>query len=248
MSLQQTLAVVLQVKDHGDSDKIVTLYSLERGKIAAIAKGAKRSKKRFVNKLELFSLLNIHYALSRQSSLMRLDQAEKLAPYPSLYEQYDQYIAASLICELILFWTREHDSDEELFRLLIWALEGLALGGQPARSVIFFHVKMLDILGFRPHLTGCVSCGKLSKNSATYRFSPFRNGLICSRCEQEAAGSLLPVSIQTVQLLRRVQELEQDKLERLQFSQAATNEAIALLKKYDSYLLQRELQSWNFLK
>ena len=44
MSLQQSLAIVLQVRDHGDSDKIVTLYTLEHGKIVLIAKGAKRSK------------------------------------------------------------------------------------------------------------------------------------------------------------------------------------------------------------
>jgi hypothetical protein len=48
-------------------------------------------------------------------------------------------------------------------------------------------------------------------------------------------------------LLRRAQDLEQGKLERLHFSSAATREAIALLRRYDSHLLQREVQSWNFL-
>ncbi|MCX5876009.1 MAG: DNA repair protein RecO [Deltaproteobacteria bacterium] len=248
MSLQQSLAIVLQVKDHGDSDKIVTVYTLEHGKIVLIAKGAKRSKKRFVNKLELFSLLAIHFAPSRHSSLMRLDQADLLDSFPRLRENYELYIAASLLCELILHWTREHDSDEGLFRLLAWALEGLSVSGVAVnRTIIFFHVKMLDILGYRPDLTGCLDCRALGAPGGLYRFSPLRNGLVCSRCEPQATGNSQPLSIQTIQLLRRVQDMEQGKLERLHFSLAATREAIALLKRYDNHLLQREVQSWSFL-
>lgn len=248
MLLQQSLAIVLQVKDHGDSDKIVTLYTQEHGKIVLIAKGAKRSKKRFVNKLELFSLLTIDFVPSRHSSLMRLDQAELVAPFPRLRENYGLYIGASLLCELVLHWTREHDSDEELFRLLRWALEGLAVaGGGVNRTIIFFHVKMLDILGYRPDLTGCLDCHALGATGVVYRFSPLRNGLVCSRCEPHATANSQPLSIQTIQLLRRVQDMEQGKLERLQFSPASTREAIALLKRYDNHLLQREVQSWGFL-
>jgi DNA repair protein RecO (recombination protein O) len=242
MSLRQDLAIVLQVKDHGDSDKIVTLYTLEHGKVVIIAKGAKRSKKRFVNKLELFSLLAIHFAPSRHSSLMRLDQAELEAPFPRLRENYELYIAASLLCELVLHWTREHDSEERLFRLLVWALGGLSTAGGVNRTVIFFHLRMLDILGYRLDLTGC-----LGVPGILYRFSPLRNGLVCSRCGPQAAINSQPLSIQTIQLLRRAQDMEQGKLERLHFSLAATREAIALLKRYDNHLLQREVQSWSFL-
>jgi len=249
MSLQQSLAIVLQVKDHGDSDKIVTLYTLDYGKIVLIAKGAKRSKKRFVNKLELFSLLAIHFAPSRHSSLMRLDQADLLSPFPSLRESYELYIAASLLCELVLHWTREHDSDEELFRVFVWALEGLSMAGAGVnRTIIFFHVKMLDILGYRPDLAGCLDCRGLGAPGILYRFSPLRNGLVCSRCDPHAHGvGSQPLSLQTIQLLRRVQDMERGKLERLHFSPAATREALALLKRYDNHLLQREVQSWNFL-
>ena len=248
MSLQQSLAIVLQVKDHGDSDKIVTVYTLEHGKVVLIAKGAKRSKKRFVNKLELFSLLAIHFAPSRHSSLMRLDQADLLNPFPRLRENYELYIAASLLCELVLHWTREQDSDEELFGLLVWALEGLCTAvGAVKRTIIFFHLKMLGILGYRPDLAGCLNCRTLGAPGVLYRFSPLRNGLVCSRCEPQATANSQLLSIQTIQLLRRVQDMEQGKLERLHFSLASTQEAIALLKRYDNHLLQREVQSWSFL-
>lgn len=248
MTLHSDLAVVLQVRDHGDSDKIVTLFSRADGKLAMIAKGAKRSRKRFVNKLEPFTLLDIQYAPGRTSTLMRLDQAELLAPYPLLRENYPSYVAASLLCELVLNWTREQDGDEELFHLLVWALEGLNRKGQPGRTVIFFHLNMLTILGYRPFLDGCLDCGGLAAANGPYRFSPLRNGLVCSRCEPAFSAGSLPVSIQTVQLLRKVQELGRDKLERLCFPQTALAESLALLNGYDSHLLQRELHSWKFLQ
>ncbi len=243
----QNLAVVLQVRDHGESDKIVTLYTRGLGKLASIAKGAKRSKKRFVNKLEPFSLLNVQLATSRSSSLMRLDEAELLAPYPALRQEYPQYLAATLLCELVLHWTREHDSDAELFDLLTWALSGLASGGEGRRTIAFFHIKLLEILGYRPSFDGCLDCGMLSAQKAPYRFSPLRNGLVCNSCEPAFSANSLPISMQTVQLLRKAQDLAQDKLERLRFSKGALLETLALLRRYDSHLLQRELQSWNFL-
>ena len=119
--------------------------------------------------------------------------------------------------------------------------------GAVNRTIIFFHVKMLGILGYRPDLTGCLDCRLLRASGVLYRFSPLRNGLVCSRCEPKATVNSQPLSIQTIQLLRRVQDMEQGKLERLHFSLAATREAIALLKRHDNHLLQREVQSWNFL-
>ena len=61
MTVKNMTAIVLKVNDLGESDKIVTFYSKQAGKIAGIAKGAKRSKKRFSNKLEMFSLLEVQY-------------------------------------------------------------------------------------------------------------------------------------------------------------------------------------------
>ena len=113
MVTKQTFAVVLNVADHGESDKIVTIYCPDHGKLTGIAKGAKRSKKRFVNKLELFSLLNITYSNTR-GALARIDQAELLDSFQSLRKNYHKYSAAILLCELMLCWTKENDGDPEI--------------------------------------------------------------------------------------------------------------------------------------
>ena len=74
MSLKQSSGVIINVRDFGESDKIITLYCPTAGKLTCIAKGAKRSQKRFVNKLELFSLLTFHY--NDRYALPIMEQAE----------------------------------------------------------------------------------------------------------------------------------------------------------------------------
>ena len=249
MATKQTFAIVLNVADHGESDKIVTIYCPEHGKLTGIAKGAKRSKKRFVNKLEIFSLLDIQYADNCRTSLIRIDHAELIDPFALLRQDYGRYAASTLLCELMLHWTKENDGDEELFNLLVWAFENLNNGQPMARTVILFQIKMLDILGYRPHLAGCIECGNLDAKGVPYRFSPGRSGLVCARCSQKdtAAAGPVALSLNTAKLLCKAQDMDCQKLTRLQFSKTSTQEAIFMLKRYDKYLLQREIQSWNYL-
>lgn len=246
MAVLQTRAVVLQIRDHGDSDKIVTLYTRDKGKLSGIAKGAKRSKKRFVNKLEIFSLLELCYAEARSSSLVRIDEAELVMAFPSLRHDVRRYGAASLACELMLHWTREDDPDEKLFQLFSWALEKIDQGNPIPRTLIFFQIKMLGLLGFRPQLVNCCVCGVPAQGTLPFCFNPLLNGLLCKKCAPGHDTLLVPLSMETIKLLLKAQDMEQDKLERLHFSPAATQEALTLLRYYDNHLLQRDIQSWNF--
>jgi DNA repair protein RecO (recombination protein O) len=247
----RTPAVVIDVKDYGESDKIVNFYSLLRGRMCGIAKGAKRSLKRFVNKLELFTLLEIHFTDSRTSTLVRIDQAEPLAYFPALRASYERYTAATVLCELVLHWTRENDADPRLFELLRWGLGNLEdLQRPPIWGVILFQIKLLTLLGFQPDLSGCAGCGRLNPELAPYRFRLARGGLLCSPCSQVARPDDrqgLIISLSTAQLLKKGQELETAKLARLRFSPHEVQQATAFLQAYGNHILQREIQSWEQL-
>ncbi|MEJ2034251.1 MAG: DNA repair protein RecO [Deltaproteobacteria bacterium] len=246
----QTPAVVINVTDHGESDKIVTCYCPGLGKLKGIAKGAKRSRRRFVNKLEIFSLLELQFATGRQTSLVRIDQAEMFHPFPSLRRNYEAYTAATLICELLLNWTRENDGDEELFALVVWALTQLDQGRPVADTLILFQIRMLDLLGYRPRLLGCLECGALDTTSSPYRFSPSKSGLLCARCGgrlPEAGPASTDLALSTIMLLLKAQDLPRQKLGRLRFSPAACRESLIMLRRYGTYLLQREIHSWRVL-
>jgi DNA repair protein RecO (recombination protein O) len=249
MALKNMTAIVLKVNDLGESDKIVTFYSMQAGKIAGVAKGAKRSKKRFSNKLEIFSLLDVMYnALEDRAGLVRIVEAELLAPFMSLREDYERYVNAALVCELIYYWSRDYDADKNIFHILHWALQGIDRGSTPLMVQIFFQVKLYTLLGYRLHLSGCIKCQNGEQSGVPYAFHAGRHGLLCRNCYSALIGrEMVPLSLNTIKLLQHAQELPLEKLERLRFSDVSVREALQLFRVYGQYLLQREIAAWNFL-
>lgn len=251
MESDRTPAVVINIMAYGESDKIVSFYSKTRGRMSGIAKGASRSLKRFVNKLELFSELEILFTDSRTSSLVRLDEAELINPFPAIRENYDRYTAAALISELTLHWTRENDPDPQLFELLTWTLSSLENLKRPAVwGVILFNIKLLTLLGYQPYLDGCSECGKLSPDNTPYRFTTSQSGLLCNKCGKGNSKSAQPglsFSLSTARSLQKAQELPLNKLERLHFTPEVVREAISMLKLYGNSILQRDINAWEFL-
>ena len=249
MTTKNITALVLKVSDLGESDKIVTFYSEQAGKLAGIAKGAKRSKKRFSNKLEIFSLLDVLYVDQGRSGLVRVAEAELLAPFMSLRENYDRYVSASLACELIYYWTRDYDADRNIFNLLLWALQGIDKGSPSLMVLIFFQVKLYTLLGYRLHLSGCIKCENAEQSGMPYVFHPGRHGLLCKNCSPSLISrEMIPLALNTIKLLQNAQDLPLEKLGRLRFSDASIREALKLFKGYGQYLLQREITAWDILE
>ena len=246
MKEQQTSAVVIRVLDHGESDKIITFYCPELGRLTGIAKGAKRSKKRFVNKLELFSRLQIRFATNSRSSLVRIDQAELVNAYPLIRSDYSRYAAAALIGEIMLHCSREDDGDPEVFRLLEWSLARLNSGQEVDQTIILFQIRMLALAGYQPVLQGCVRCGRVDPEAAPFFFLASRNGFVCRCCNREKTQTF-PLNLSTVKLLQLALDLPLDKIGRLRFSSRSRTEAMELLERYSTSLLQREIHSWSHL-
>ncbi|MGW8193663.1 MAG: DNA repair protein RecO, partial [Desulforhopalus sp.] len=98
----ETEAIVLDCIDHGESDIIVTLFCLDGGRLSAIAKGAKKSKKRFVNKLEIFTFLHITYQRKSSTSLAFLAEAELHTGFVNIRSNLELYTIASIIREFLL--------------------------------------------------------------------------------------------------------------------------------------------------
>jgi DNA repair protein RecO (recombination protein O) len=249
MATKNMTAIVLKVRDLGESDKIVIFYSKQAGKIAGIAKGAKRSKKRFSNKLEIFSLLDVVYDERNRSGLVRIAEAELVTPFQSLRENYDRYLSAVLACELIYYWSRDYDADKNIFNLLLWVLQSIDTGSSPRMAQIFFQVKLYTLLGYRLHLSGCIKCENAEQSGMPYVFHPGRHGMLCKKCSPSfISKEMVPLSMNTIKLLQHAQDLSMEKLGRLRFSEVSIKETLQLFKVYGQYLLQREISAWNFME
>ena len=244
MPIQHTPAVVIHVADQGESDKLITFYSPQAGKFRAIAKGAKRSIKRFVNKLEMFSLLSITY--HDQYTIPLVSDADLINSHLSIRQHYALYIQGILICELIRNWTHENDGDETLFHYIVWFFSQLNSCSHGNNHLLLFLAKFYNQLGFQPIISACNSCGRLDPQTSPFSFRPSMGVILCTNCSFEAKP-LIPLTISTLMLLQKAFELPTSKLGRLHFTSKSTSEALHFFKRYDRFLLDRELQSWSFI-
>lgn len=248
MAGHETQAVVLKIFDHGESDKIITFFTSDFGKITAIAKGAKRSKKRFVGKLELFNHLHIYIADNKFSSLFRIDEAELLNPFAALRSDYERFVCSTLATELVLNWTADHDQDENLFHLMTWTYSQLTKS-TPLPTLLLFQLHLLTLLGFHLNLSSCSQCGVEVSISRNFSFFSPNNGVVCSQCScpQESSSAKIPLSLGTIKLLEKARQLTVDKWPRLHFSKQSLKESIVLFQSHNAFLLQRDILSWKEL-
>ena len=248
MAICHTRGLVLKVADHGESDKIVTFYSPDLGRITSIAKGAKRSRKRFVNKLEEFSLLAITCRPPRNRGLYFLSQAELENPFLSLRSRHESYVVAMLACELIFRFTSEQDPDPEIFSLLLWLLTSVNRGAQPLQVAALFHLRLLSATGYQPQLSHCSTCRRAVTNSRCFALQPANGSLVCNRCNSNVQNSNFSLSLQTIRFLQAAQQLNIQRLERLQMPLQTAQETLRVLHRYSQHLLQRDIHSWRVVE
>jgi len=143
-------AIVLKGQDLGESNRIITLFTKEQGKLKAVARGAKRSKRRFQNALEDLTLSKVNLKAPRVGSLFHLDFIESIDTFYELRMDARKYACAALASELADLWTKELSPEKELFELLIWYLRRLKLERDPFPVTLYFKIKILKISGYGP--------------------------------------------------------------------------------------------------
>jgi DNA repair protein RecO (recombination protein O) len=244
MNLHRTRGIVLEIGGFGEADKLVKFYSPDIGRATAIAKSAKRSQKRFVNKLEPFSILEIEYVPPRSGSLFLLREAELSCAFLRLRQDVGRYTCASVICELTLLFTREMDPDPDIFTLLTWAFQRLSNRNNVLQTMVFFFLKLLDTCGYRPELSCCSTCGAVIKPANNHYLNVGNSNLICSDCRQHITRSSRKLSGQTLAFLLHSQRLDLNRLDRLQIQEKNCKEALRFLYSYSLRILQRDINSW----
>jgi DNA repair protein RecO (recombination protein O) len=249
MSHLSSSAIMLRAIDHGDYDKIVTCFTLEQGKISVIAKGAKKSMKRFAGVLEIFSLLNIVWSYGRGRGLPILTEAAVVRPFEQIRTSIIRTAYASYWCELVSLWMEEGQKQPGVYHLLEYLLDRLNSGGlsEPILHVTF-QLHFMATSGFSPGLVRCTICGTSVEDfqRAAVTFDVRRGGVVCEKCSQ-GRGPLV-LSKGTAKLLSWMLKAPLQKIERLRFSEQALQESLRMLGAFVPYHLGKETKSLKFLK
>ncbi len=245
---RESVALVLESRNHSESDKIVTFYTLESGKISGIAKGANKSKKRFLNKLEQFSYITLNYTEKQRSTLVFVTETELICSFMSLRTDLRRYISGCFIIETLLIATVERQADKNLFELLHWCLQALEDGKNHLAICTIFLIRLFDCLGYCPDFSSCRDCGQTFSTTENYSFHHLAGGISCKKCVNHTSASSSPISMGTIRILRSALSEPLERLHRLHFSKQALNQSLKLLHRYTRNLFQRELQSWKTIR
>ena len=242
---KETFCLVIRSQDHGESDRILTLFSHDHGRCTAIAKGANKSQKRFVNKLEIFSFLKIYYKEPRPGALFFLEEAELHNSFLPLRRSYLNYCCGSVILEAILAGIPEHEPDSNLFSLMLWALHTIEKSKDPRKPVTLFLIRFFNLLGYRPHFSCCTSCGTETQSSSEFSFDPDTGGLLCQSCSGLTEYNKNRISHGTIRLIEDSSDKPLQQLERTGISLLQIQEVTKIFLEYGRQLFQKELSSWK---
>jgi DNA repair protein RecO (recombination protein O) len=244
----RTQAIVLRTTAYGDSDQIVTFFTREYGKIKGIAKGARRSRKRFVNALEPFCCSEINFSRRNPEHLDFIDACDVFSHFPDIRNNLEKTLIASYMIELIDQFTPEHKKSETSFNLLYDFLVLLEKKPLSFALLRLFEIRLLKISGYDPVLDRCLACGKPLTDTLKYRFDLAKGGIVCGGCRQEADGeNSLPVSLGTIKTLALGRQMETETLGRLLFTAQSADESRRILGPFIRHILGRELKSLRVL-
>jgi len=240
---------VLRAVDYGESDRVLHLLVPGSGRLTAIAKGARRSVRRFAGTLDLFHHLRVQVDRGRPHAMARLDQARLIESFDALRIDPLRFGLGCYLLELLDRLAPDGGSPADmrrLFRFSLDALRAIADREPSTRLRILLELRTLDALGLRPQLHACVRCGKTPDGAARVAFHVGDGGVVCGSCAPQFDG-LLHVHLGTLRALSQGLRFDFDRLDRLGMGAQALEEAQELVSRFQRFHVGVELRSERFL-
>jgi DNA repair protein RecO (recombination protein O) len=235
--------VVLQHSDWGETDRLLTIYTRELGKIRAVAKGIRKVRSRKAGHLEPFTRSTI--LLARGRDLYILTQAEAIETHFTIKDDLVKLGYASYIIELLTSFTYEEGENSSLYRLLVNTLSRLNEGADPNLVVHYYEIRLLDLVGFRPQLFSCAQCEAEIQPEDQF-FSALQGGVLCPRCGRHSPDAR-PISAHALRYLRHFQRSSYLDALRAQINPAIYDEIENLMNFYMTHALEKGLKTPSFL-
>jgi DNA repair protein RecO (recombination protein O) len=243
----KTTGFVLRTLNYGESDLIVTFCTSEFGKLKGIAKGAKRSKKRFANTFEPFSLTNILFTRKSRDMLAFIDACDVSEHYDNIRLDLEKTLIASYFIDLADHFSPEGKRNEKIFGLLGNFLALLNNEQASDALVRFFEMRLLRYAGYDPTLEHCLSCKTPVTNGGAYYFHAGEGGIKCSACARPDRYDQ-SISTGTVRTLILGKDMDMDKIKLVAISAALAQESRNLITGFISHILGREVKSLKIME
>ncbi|MEX2247565.1 MAG: DNA repair protein RecO [Dehalococcoidia bacterium] len=239
----KTPAIVLRQRDLGDTDKILTLYTANFGKVDVVAKGVRKARSRLAGHVE--PLAQATFLLAKGRNLDIVTQVETIEAFPPLREDLERMSRAVYACELIDRFTEPHHEHFGVYRLLLDTLRRLATRDDLDVAVRFFEMALLNVLGYRPELEECVRCRQRLEAVTNY-WTAGGGGVACPACSREEMA-VRPISANAVKLLRLLLHGSFTDVARVRVDADLAEELERALREYVRWVLERDVRSAAFI-
>lgn len=237
-------ALTLKQAPFGEADLLVTLFSRERGKLRAIAKGARRSNSKLVGHLE--PITHVRLALNRGRDLDYVTQAQVIDSFPAVKNDLQAIARGFYVAELVDGFGSEAHQNLPLYDL---ALATLGRVGEenphPELVLRSFELGLLRASGFMPELYRCVECGE-DLVPDRHRFSVDLGGVLCLECRPPGAH-IRPLTLRALKVLRLLDRTPLTEVPPLQIDEALARELKTLLGFAVEYWLDKRIMSQSVL-
>ena len=240
-------ALILRRWDIAESDQLVTFLTPTKGKQKGIAKGAKRSRRRFGGLLLPFVLVSMQCFEKDRQGLVRIENCDLIHYFYPLYEDLQKLLYGCYFLELGETVLPEGGGSESVFQLLLTSFT--ALEGAAAREEMLrvFEVKILSYIGLQPAFASCVRCGRRLGSSGTFGFSMGEGGAVCGDCLPRVPVQHF-VSAETLAFLHTLKQVPPCEAFQLDFPSKVLHECRKIIYPFLSYHLNKELRAIKVLK
>lgn len=239
MATYSTSAIIIGRHDFGEADRIMVLLTPERGVIRGVAKGVRRIKSRLAGHLELFSQSELMLAEGRNMDTVT---SARLVHHLDATSDYDVMRLAYLAAEMINRLGGEHEHHEGLFELLHNTYHALAVTGVSGRLELWFKLRLLDRLGYRPELGACVICGR--REPGAFYFNTGLGGIVDASC---VGPGDLPLTVEQIKLWRLMLSQEFETVNKIVGAEPLSGATLTICNAFYDYTFGRRFRSAEVL-
>ncbi len=248
-------ALILDVFDLHEKDRIVTLLTRERGKKKGVARGARRKYSRFAGQLQPLAKVAVHWFEKEGRDLVRIGEVELVRPAHKLQQDLDGILLGSYLADHLVEFVQEDEPGDLWFRLLDSTIEALLRGVDRDAAARYFEAWVLRLSGIFPPPRECPVCERpFPRGGAVLPRSD--DHLVCVDCAARGvegpagvgAGGGLPIGSDVLELLLRVGAERLDSFAARPPGDDTLRRAERLAAEVRRRFLGRELKSYGVIE
>jgi len=237
--------IVLRQVNYGESDRILSVFTRECGRIDGKARAVRKSAKRFAGRMDIFS--QVRLTLDRRRGRINFKEAQLLEGWMGIRADLLRLSWAAAMGELVLALYGENEPHPRAYELLLLTLHLLDGEAEPTLGTLcILELRFLEEAGLLPQLGACIQCGEGVSAARRFLFWPELGGLVCAPCRPQAGGMEIPLG--TLKGVTLGLRFPINRLARLHLDTHGLEHLRVAVTRFLAFHLGRELKARHFLE